>query len=58
MRDSSNTLVNGCFDVMRQVNLSSSGASGAATQVDVQVSNSRGSMVLHWGVICESNGYV
>lgn len=57
MRYCSNTLANGCFDVMEQVSLSSLG-SGAATQVDVQVSNSRGSMVLHWGVICESKGYV
>ncbi|CAK8561980.1 unnamed protein product [Lathyrus sativus] len=42
-------------NIEMQVNLSSSG-SGAATQVDVQVSNSRGSMVLHWGIICESKG--
>lgn len=38
-----------------QVNVGSSG-SGAATQVDIQLSNTSGSMVLHWGVICESQG--
>lgn len=42
---------------MEQVNVGSSG-SGAATQVDIQLSNTSGSMVLHWGVICESQGYV
>ncbi|XP_004509565.1 alpha-glucan water dikinase, chloroplastic isoform X1 [Cicer arietinum] len=38
-----------------QVSVSSS-EPGAATQVDLQVSNTSGSMLLHWGVICESQG--
>lgn len=42
---------------MEQVSVSSS-EPGAATQVDLQVSNTSGSMLLHWGVICESQGYV
>jgi hypothetical protein len=50
-------LANGCFDVMEQVSVGSSG-SGAATQVDVQLSNTSGSFVLHWGIICKSQGYV
>lgn len=42
---------------MEQVGVSSS-VPGAATQVDIQVSNSSGSLVLHWGIICEREGYV
>jgi hypothetical protein len=42
---------------MEQVSVGSSG-SGAATQVDVQLSNTSGSFVLHWGIICQSQGYV
>ncbi|GAU21380.1 hypothetical protein TSUD_189680 [Trifolium subterraneum] len=38
-----------------QVSVGSSG-SGAATQVDVQLSNTSGSFVLHWGIICQSQG--
>ncbi|WJX93428.1 alpha-glucan, water dikinase [Trifolium repens] len=38
-----------------QVSVGSSG-SGAATQVDVQLSNTSGSFVLHWGIICKSQG--
>lgn len=42
---------------MEQVGVSSSGP-GGATQVDIQVSNKSGSLILHWGVLRESQGYV
>ncbi|XP_057416065.1 alpha-glucan water dikinase, chloroplastic isoform X2 [Lotus japonicus] len=38
-----------------QVGVSSSGP-GGATQVDIQVSNKSGSLILHWGVLHESQG--
>ncbi|XP_027348742.1 alpha-glucan water dikinase, chloroplastic [Abrus precatorius] len=38
-----------------QVGVSSS-VPGAATHVDIQVSNNNGSLLLHWGVVCDKQG--
>ncbi|KAK7361648.1 hypothetical protein VNO77_03719 [Canavalia gladiata] len=38
-----------------QVGVSSSGP-GAATLVDIQVSNNNGSLLLHWGIVCDKPG--
>ncbi|XP_052731324.1 alpha-glucan water dikinase, chloroplastic isoform X3 [Vigna angularis] len=40
---------------MEQVSVSSS-QPGAATQVDIKVSYSSGSLLLHWGVVCDQPG--
>ncbi|CAL0330850.1 unnamed protein product [Lupinus luteus] len=38
--------------------VASSSAPGATRQVDIQVSNSSGSLVLHWGVVHDRQGWV
>jgi len=42
---------------MEQVSVSSS-QPGAATQVEIKVSYSSSSLLLHWGVVCDQPGYV
>lgn len=42
---------------MDQVGVTSS-ASGPITQVDIRVSSNSDSLLLHWGVVHDSQGYI